>query len=66
VAIEPKLSSFDAAYRGPNGAASALAGQIRAPAGRGAAHRANPVRREESGRDQGGGVFGGAAAKGDA
>ena len=62
--------------QGPDGAVSALAGQIRAPARRGAAHWAHPVRREEpgadraiaagQGRDQGGRVPGGAAAQGDA
>jgi hypothetical protein len=60
--------------QGPDGALLALAGQVRAQAGRGAAHRADLMRREESGvdrsaatgpwRDQGGGVPGGAAAKG--
>ena len=51
-------------------------GHVRVPASRGAAHLAHPVRREESradraiaagpGKDQGGGVPGGAAARGDA
>ena len=76
VAIELKLGSFDPAHKGQMELYLRWLDRSERRPGRGAAHWAYPLRREEpgadraaatrSGRDQGSRVFGGAAAQGDA